>query len=267
MPRPRLYRVSALVLRQRDLREADRILTLLTRERGKLRVVAKGVRRSRSKLAAGAQLLCCSDLQLAAGANLDLITQCELRCGFYGLREDLRRLSYASYFADLVDAFVEEHDGGERIFDLLLAALARAEQGERLELLARVFELRLLSALGYAPQLGACVRCGAELADEWMGFSPASGGVICRRCADAEPGWQRLSAGALRSARICAKASPRLLPRISLTRAGGAELERALRAHIEYYLGRRLRAGCFLDGLPALLTAPRRQPAAPDANH
>jgi DNA repair protein RecO (recombination protein O) len=266
MPRPRLYRVSALVLRQHDLGDADRILTLLTRERGKVRAVAKGVRRSRSKLAAGTQLLCCSSLQLAAGANLDIVTQCDVRCAFYGLREDLRRLSYASYFADLVDSFVEERDGGGQVFDLLLAAVAQAERGEHLELLARVFELRLLSALGYAPELGACIRCGQELTQEWVGFSPALGGAICGACTASEQGWQRMSAGALRTARICSKASPGLLPRARLTRTIGAELERAMRSHIEYYLGRRVRAGCFLEGLPTLIAAQRRAGAAADAS-
>jgi len=261
MPRPRLYRVCALVLRQRDLGETDRILTLLTQERGKVRAVAKGVRRSRSKLAPGTQLFCCSDLQLAAGANLDIVTQCQVRSAFYGLREDLARLTYASYFADLVDSFTEEHDGSGALFDMLCAALAQAERGERLELLARVFELRLMGALGYAPELGACIRCGEEIKQEWVGFSPAQGGIICARCAAAEQGWWRISAGTLRTARICAKAWPGLLPRVRLTKAAGAELAGAMRAYIEYYLGRRMRSAAFLDALPRLLEKAR--PVAP----
>ena len=253
MPRPRLYRVCAVVLRQRDLREADRLLTLLTRERGKVSAVAKGVRRPRSKLAAASQLLCCSDLQLAAGANLDIVTQCDVRCAFYGLRQDLSRLSYASYFAELVDSFVEERDGGEQVFDLLLAALSQAERTRRLELLARVFELRLMSALGYAPELGACIRCGEGLDGDWVGFSPALGGAICPRCAAAETGWVRISAGALRTARICSQAWPGTLPRVQLTRTTGPELAQAMRAYIEYHLGRRMRSAAFLDKLPGLL--------------
>jgi len=256
MPRPRLYRVCAVVLRQRDLGEADRILTLLTRERGKVSAVAKGVRRPRSKLAAGTQLLCCSDLQLAAGSNLEIVTQCDVRCAFYGLRQDLSRLSHASYFAELVDSFVEERDGSEQLFDLLFAALSQAERGQRLELLTRIFELRLMSALGYAPELGACIRCGEELRDEWVGFSAALGGAICQRCAGAEQGWRRISAGALRTARICSQAWPGLLPRVRLTRAAAPELAGAMRSYIEYHLGRRMRSASFLDALPGLLATP-----------
>jgi DNA repair protein RecO (recombination protein O) len=265
MPRPRLYRVCALVLRQRDLGETDRILTLLTRERGKISAVAKGVRRPRSKLAAAAQLFCCSNLQLAAGANLEVVTQCQVRSAFYSIREDLTRLSYASYFADLVDSFVEERDGAEQLFDLLYAALAQAERGQRLELLARVFELRLMNVLGYAPEFGACIRCGAELDQEWVGFSPALGGAICRRCTTTEQGWRRFSAGALRTARICSKASPAMLPRVRLTRAIAAELRAVMRSYIEYQLGRRMRSASFLDGLPALLGAPQLAPSADSA--
>jgi DNA repair protein RecO (recombination protein O) len=259
MHRPRLYRVSALVLRQRDLGETDRILTLLTRERGKVHAVAKGVRRPRSKLACGAQLLCCSTMQLAAGSSLDIVTQCEVRSAFYGLREDLTRLSYASYFADLVDSFVEDHDGSERIFDLLHAAVTQAEQTDRLELLGRIVELRLMAELGYAPELGACVRCSEEAGGDWAGFSPALGGVICCSCAAKEQGWRRISAGALRTARICSNAWPGLLPRVRLTRAVAAELAAAMRAYIEYHLGRRVRSASFLDTLPSLVPA---QPAA-----
>ena len=265
MPRPRLYRVFALVLRQRDLGETDRILTLLTREHGKISAVAKGVRRPRSKLAAGAQLFCTSSLQLAAGANLEVLTQCEVRSAFYGIREDLTRLSYASYFADLVDSFIEERDGAEQVFDLLYAALAQTERGERLELLARVFELRLMNALGYAPEFGACVRCGEDLDQDWVGFSPALGGAICRRCTSTEQGWRRLSAGALRTARICSKASPAMLPRVRLTRPIAAELRAAMRSYIEYQLGRRMRSASFLDALPALLGAAEPAPTADTA--
>ena len=261
MSRPRLYRVTALVLRHRDLGETDRILTLLTRERGKILAVAKGVRRPRSKLAAGAQLFCCSALQLAAGANLDIVTQCQVHWAFYNLRGDLTRLSYASYFADLADSFIEERDGSDQLFDLLFAALSQAERGQRLELLARVFELRLLNALGYAPELGGCIRCGAELGEEWVGFSPALGGAICPRCAAAEQGWRRLSAGALRTARICAKASPGLLPRVRLTRPMAAELAGAMRSYIEYHLGWQLRSACFLDAHPALVASAQPPPA------
>jgi DNA repair protein RecO (recombination protein O) len=265
MQRPRLYRVCALVLRQRDLGESDRILTLLTQERGKVRAIAKGVRRPRSKLAPGTQLFCCCDLQLAAGADLDLVTQCKVRSAFYGLREDLARVTYASYFADLVDSFTEEHDGGGPLFDILRAALAQAERGERLELLARVFELRLMAALGYAPELGSCIRCGEEIKQEWVGFSPAQGGVICARCVAVEPGCCRMSAGTLRTARICARAWPGLLPRVRLTKAVGAELAGAMRAYIEYHLGRRMRSAAFLDALPALLARAPAPAGAPEA--
>ncbi len=122
-----------------------------------------------------------------------------------------------------------------------------------------VYGLRLLQALGYAPQLASCIRCGEQLRAEWAGFSAALGGAVCQRCAAVEQGWQRLSAGALRTARICAQATPGLLPRVRLTRAIGAELAAAMRSYIEYHLGRRMRSASFLDALPAL----RRDRAAP----
>ena len=92
----RLYRASALVLRQRNLAEADRIVTLFTRERGKLSAVVKGVKRPKSKLAAGTQLFTHSRFQLAMGRNLDVITQCEVVHPFHALHRDLTRLAAPS---------------------------------------------------------------------------------------------------------------------------------------------------------------------------
>ena len=90
MPRPRTYRVEAIVLRRVDFGEADRVLVLLTRERGKIPVVAKGVRRMSSRMAGHLELFTQSELMLAKGANLDVVTQAETRNPFRAVREDLR---------------------------------------------------------------------------------------------------------------------------------------------------------------------------------
>ena len=95
MPRPRTYRVEAVVLRRIDFGEADRVLVLFTRERGKLAVVAKGVRRLSSRMAGHLELFTQSELQLAKGANLDVVTQAETRDPFRALREDLTRNGFS----------------------------------------------------------------------------------------------------------------------------------------------------------------------------
>jgi len=261
VPSSRLFRVNAIVIRHRDLGETDQILTLLSRQRGKLRAVAKGVKRLKSKLAAATQLFSHSRFLIAQGRNLDVVSQAEVIESFYALREDLARVAYASYFAELADAVVQERQPCEAIFDLLLAALHRlagegggarpsapTASGE-MERLARVFELVLLAESGFEPELSACARCGAKVAVAASGFSAALGGVVCAACAPQVGGVRPLSAAALQAARRFSKAAPGLLPRAELTPRDRTQLRAALRAHLEYRLDRRIRSARFIDAL------------------
>ena len=273
----RLFRVTAIVIRHRDLGETDQILTLLSRQRGKLRAVAKGVKRPKSKLAAATQLFSHSRFLIAQGRNLDVVSQAEIIESFYGLRDDLAKVAYASYFAELADAVVQERQPAEAIYDLLLAALRQVEgacraglprpaagtrpppyppprRGEAsvnddLERLARVFELSLLSLSGFEPELSACAQCGAEVARSPGGFSPPLGGVVCTGCAPRVAGVRPLSAAALEAARRFSKAAPGLLPRAELSPRDRAQLRAALRSHLEYRLDRKIRSRRFIDDL------------------
>ena len=259
----RLFRVTAIVVRHRDLGETDQILTLLSRQRGKLGAVAKGVKRPKSKLAAATQLFCHSRLLIAQGRNLDVVSQAEIVDSFYDLRADLTRVAYASYFAELADAVVQERQPCEPIFDLLLAALRRLAApapADDPEPLARVFELGLLAASGFEPEWSACAHCGDQVADAPGGFSPALGGVVCRACAPRVPGLRPLGPAALQAARRFARAAPGLLPQADLPPRDRAQLRAALRSHLEYRLDRRIRSLRFIDELSA--DSRREQPDA-----
>jgi DNA repair protein RecO (recombination protein O) len=256
----RLYRTCGLVLRQRDLGETDRIITLFTRDQGKVSAVARGTKRANSKLAAGTQLFCHSSFQIAAGRNLDVITQCQVLDSFYELRSDLERFAYASYLCELVDGLTEEHSPSERIFGLLCDGLGQVTKTSDLRLLARVFELRLVSVLGYAPRLANCLQCHRLPADgEAVGLSPALGGLVCADCARGLGRVYPLSAAALRAARICLQAGTAILPRVDLDPKSARQLEQACRRLIEYHLDRQVRSARFLDTL-----SHRLQPPAPD---
>lgn len=248
MSRIRLYRTEGIVLRARDFQETDRLLSILTRRRGKVSAIVKGVKRPHSRLAGGTQPFCYSSFQFAEGRNLDVVTQCVPQNAFYGLRHDLGRVAHASYFAELADALTEELSPSTRLFDLLLSALAELERTEHPDLAARVFELRLLSLSGYGPELDQCARCGLPLSAEAedASFSPALGGVVCPACQPDAPAARRISRGALAAARTLSKAWPDRIPALHLTPAQAAELESCLRACLEYRLDRKIRSARFL---------------------
>jgi DNA repair protein RecO (recombination protein O) len=243
----RLYRVSAIVIRQRDLGEADRIVIFYTRERGKLSAVAKGIKRPRSKLAGSLQLFTHAKVQLAAGRSLEVATQAEATDVFYHLRDDMARYAHASYAAELLDALTDEGLPEEDLFDLLLETLRALEAGGDPATIARAFELKLLDQLGYGVELEVCVGCGAKIAGEGQGFSVAHGGVMCSRCTGAQGG-TALSGRALQALRELLVLPMAEVAKRRLSAAAREELERLLRPFVDYRLERPLRSAVFLKG-------------------
>jgi DNA repair protein RecO (recombination protein O) len=178
-----LYVDEAVVLRTQKLGEADRIITLLTRHHGRIRAVAKGVRRTTSRF--GARLEPCSqvDLQLAVGRSLDVITQVvtidphgEAMC------TDYPRYTAATAMLEAAERLtVEEREPATQQYLLLAAALrAMASNAHDASLILDSFLLRSLAVAGYAPSFDACARCGC--AGPHRAFAPAAGGMICADC-------------------------------------------------------------------------------------
>lgn len=245
MGRSRLYRVSGVIIRQRNLGEADRVVVLFTQDRGKLSGVARGVRRARSKLAGSLQLFCHGRFLLAAGRSLDVITQVQLADTFSHLSQDIRRLSHASYLCELVDVLIEEGAPDEAIYDLLVAAFRALDEGSDPATAVRIFELKLLTHLGYGPEMHTCVSCGAEVEGGEMGFSAQEGGVLCHRCRQAQS-VAIIPTGVLRAMRDMIELPMEGLAKRRLTAAVGQEMERVMRAYVDYRLERPLKSAEFL---------------------
>jgi DNA repair protein RecO (recombination protein O) len=178
-----LYSDEAIVLRTRKLAEADRIITLLTRQHGVVRAVAKGVRRTSSRFGSRLEPFTHVDLQLAEGRNLDVITQAETRAPFgESISAEYERYTAASVMLETAERLVvEEREPSVQQYLLLVGALRAMASGEhRPADVMDSFVLRSLSVAGYAPSFDGCVRCGVE--GPHRAFHPASGGVLCAGC-------------------------------------------------------------------------------------
>ncbi len=179
----KLLRTQAIVLKGMDLGEADRILTMFTREKGKMRIVANGVRRTRSTLAALVQPFTYNNIVIYMGSSIPRLQQGELLDAFLPLREDLLRMAYGSYVLELIDKLLGDEDAQEEVFNLLLITLQLIKEKGPQDVLLRRFELILLSILGYQPHLIDCVRCRKDLTKEdTLFFSVSQGGLECRDC-------------------------------------------------------------------------------------
>jgi DNA repair protein RecO (recombination protein O) len=178
-----LYRDEAVVLRTHKLAEADRIVTLLTREHGRVRAVAKGVRRTTSRFGSRLEPFTHVDLMLAVGRNLDTVTQAETLSSFSGtLGNDYERYTAGTVMLETAERLAtEEKQPSVQQFLLLVGGLRVMAAGERRP--AQVLDsylLRALSVAGYAPSFDACAHCGLEGPHRW--FNPSMGGVLCATC-------------------------------------------------------------------------------------
>jgi len=249
-PRARLYKTEGIVLRSMDLGEADRVLTVLTPRLGKLRVVAKGIRRPRSRLGGGLEPFSDVQLVLAIGRTFDVVTQIAIEDPHLGLRDDLQATAEAWYLVELADRFCEGNADSHGPFVLLaqgLAALDAPEGAIAREAVARWFELHLLDTMGFRPELTRCIECGAEIEPTGNAFSPVAGGVLGPECAHAALGAVRISPGALKVLRHLQRSELTEVLRLSIPRALHREVERLLHETVSAILERELRTRDFLD--------------------
>src|SRR5688500_13877184 len=252
-PRPRVYKTEAIVLRSMNLGEADRVLTVLTPRLGKLRVIAKGVRRTRSRIGGALEPFSDVQLVLAVGRTFDVVTSSSLEDPHLGLRNDLHSTAAAWYVVELVDRFVEGAADSHEAFRLLAQALSALDAGSEVsrEVVARWFELHLLEAMGFRPELARCLECGAEILPDGNAFSPVGGGVVCPQCAHAAHGARPISVDALKILRHLQRSPLVGVLRLRLATALQREVERLLHATVSAVIERELRSRDFLDEVAA----------------
>ncbi|MBI3953949.1 MAG: DNA repair protein RecO [Chloroflexi bacterium] len=263
MPAPRVYKAEGIVLKGRELGEADRIVTLLTPTYGKLRAVAKGVRKPRSRLAGHLEPLTRVAILVAHGQSLDIIAQAQTIESFRPLREDLWRASCGLYLAELVDRFTVEGAESEPVYKLLLETLTRlalalpAKEGRESRPagmsaaagLLRSFEVELLDHLGYRPELGQCIACRRALEPVENYFSSSAGGMACPACRYQVGRTRPVTVDALKVLRLLQRRDATTLGRLRLGRELASELELLLREYIAYILERDVHSTAFLDRL------------------
>ena len=239
---PGLYRDEGIVLRTIKLGEADRIVTFFTAETGKVRAVAKGVRKSGSRFGARLDPGSHVALQCYRGRDLDVVTQVETIDAFRSVREDYDSLVHAAAMFEVVDQFSPDREPNPSLFRMLLGAL-KTLNATPSPVVTPAFFWKALALEGFAPLLDACVRCGKSGGD-FLALDVAEGGVLCVEC------------GALGGRRI----SPEALTLLALLLGGGLHLVMAdppateviteveiLGIHaIEYHLERRMRSAALL---------------------
>jgi DNA repair protein RecO (recombination protein O) len=242
----RSIRAEAIVLRHTDWGEADRLLTLFTRELGKVKAIAKGVRKPRSRKAGHLEPFTRSNLLLARGRDLFILTQAEAIDVHSLLREDLILLGYASYVVELLDRSTYEEGEHRALYNLLNRTLARLSRGDHPDLATRYYEVRLLDLVGFRPQLLTCAQCESEIQEQDQFFSAQKGGVLCPACGRRDPQARPISVRALKYLRHFQRSNYREASRASIPAEIYTEMESIMQYYLTYSLERGLNSPTFL---------------------
>ncbi len=166
-----------------DYREADKIVTLFTLEHGKLKGIAGGAKKSVRRFGGSLELFARLTLEIGLKEGLAQLFTADIATIFPRIRADLKKIAYAGYACDLVDALLPERMCNSRLYRLLTVYLEHLDKSSANPSDRRFFELNLLNVLGYRPALEQCAECGAELGgDAWFCYDKAASGLLCARC-------------------------------------------------------------------------------------
>ena len=245
MSKGTIHRDAGIVLRTYKLGEADRIIVFLTRRRGKVRAVAKGVRKTRSKFGSRLEPMSHVALQLYEGRELDLVTQVDSIDHFRGLRDDLDQIARASAMLETADQLAQEGAANPRLYEMLLGALRTLDLSHS-PLVVPAFFWKVLALEGYRPEVDHCVMCGeggpTDALVALVAFDLESGGLLCHGCrrgtavsAEAVELLQQILGGRLNEA-LSAPPSP-----------ASREVDHLATRAVEHHLERRLRSVTVLD--------------------
>ncbi len=246
-----LYRTDGIVLGHRNLGEADKILTIFSPEKGKIHAVARGVRRPRNPILAGSQLFTYSSFLIMEGRSLDNISQCQIKESFYKIRQDLVCMAYGLYFAELLRASTPMEDKNEELFRFLLKTMYLLQTWEDIEVLSRIYEIKLMAIQGFTPEIFRCVGCGKKAFDKIL-FSVSMGGVLCMNCRENDKTAIGITPDTLKTLRKMLMGTYEQLESLQVKEYTKKQLKNISNLFISHHIDRKLKTTKFIDDIDNL---------------
>ncbi|WP_159883859.1 DNA repair protein RecO [Paenibacillus puerhi] len=241
------YRLQGLIIRSMDYGEGNKIVTLFTREYGKMSVVARGAKKVKSRFGSAVQLFTLGDYAFfkAGQQGLGSMNQADIVEAFHSLREDLHLAAYASYLAELTDKMFADQEGHPYVYEQLKGSFQALQEGKDTQIVVHMYEMKMLMQAGYSPELHQCVVCGSKA--EPVALSVALGGTLCEMCKLRDPQGIPLTTGALKLLRLMAQADVRRLGSIDVKESNRQLLKHLLRVYFDTHVGVRLKSRDFIE--------------------
>lgn len=237
------YKTKGIILKRTNLGEADRILTILAEKHGKIKAIAKGVRKTLSRMAGHLEPFCLTSLEINEGRNLDIVTGAETKKCFIKLRSNLEATRVAYYLAEIIDKMMAENDQSHpEIFHLLDETLEHLDNGQS-KLLLSYFEINFLAETGFRPEVFKCLLCGREAVSQENYFSFEEGGLVCLNC---QSGAIQISDEAVKVLRFFLKHEIKVVQKIKTDKNLTLEIEKIASGYMNFLAQREFKSKRFL---------------------
>ena len=242
-----LQKCEGIVIRTTDYGETNKIVTLYTREWGKVGIMARGAKKPNSRLSSITQLFTHGYFLVQRGSGLGSLQQGEINTSMRSIGEDIFLTAYASYIVELTDKCTEEKKPNPFHFELLYQTLNYMNEGYDPNILMNIYEMKMLNVMGLYPILNQCSVCGST--DGHFSFSIREGGFICHRCLDKDPYHFKISPASVNLLRLFYYFDLSRLGTISVKDETKEELKKVITAYYEEYSGLHLKTKKFLNSM------------------
>ncbi|MBY6035449.1 DNA repair protein RecO [Fictibacillus nanhaiensis] len=245
-----LYKVEGIVIKTVPYGESNTILTLYTKELGKIGVMARGAKKPKSRFTSITQLFTYGIFVFQRSRGLGTLQQGEALSSFRKIREDLVKTAYAAYLAELLDRHTTENELKPDLFGWIKQALEYINHGIDPEVITFLFELKMMKTAGIVPELSRCVSC--QSTEGTFAFSIREGGFLCERCVYKDPYRIHISKGAARLLNMFYHLDLARLGNVSLKKETKKELRMVFDAYMDEYSGVYLKSRKFIKQLDDL---------------
>ena len=246
--RSTIFETKAVVIKHIPLGEADRLVTFFSEKFGKVRAIARGVRRYKSKMSGHLDTLNLVVISVGKGKGIDVITDVDTLDDYSKIKGNLKNISLATYLSELVESVSMEESPNEELFDVFVSTLNKLPDLDKYAEVLRYFEIKLLEFSGFAPELNNCLECFEPLPPADHYFSVDSGGLICFTCGRlSENSKFSIKKNTIKVFRYFQKSSEEDSLSLIIPQTNVDELGYILNQYIKHVVGKDIKSTKFLD--------------------
>jgi len=240
---------EGIILKRVDFGEADRLITIFTKNKGKITSIAKGIRRIKSRRGGHVDLLNKAKLFFAESKGLPILTEAEVINTYKNLKNDLKKVGHAYYLAELTHQFFQDQQNNYKVYDILSESLGLldTDSKDKAENIVRSFEIKILNFAGYSPQLFRCIKCRSKLLPTENFLSPEAGGILDKSCANGSFLIKPISPEAIKLMRFSHEKSINETVKVNISDKLMSDLKSQMKFYLEYILEKQLTSANFLE--------------------